>query len=272
MVVDTTSVVADTANVVVDTAKSVWRVAKERRLSMAAASVAYYALASLAPLAIFVFAVASLLGLELFAERVITSLKPVTSEEGQRLLDELLRGAGGATGASAGIVGFLALLWGGLKLFRGLSAAFVELYAVSRDVSFLRQLRDALVVFGLLAAAVSLVVAAESLFYGVVLPPDASGPLQALSLALLIGVVFFPLYYVLPPKPVTVREALPGTVFAALGWVVLRFAFSVYAANAGRYQVYGILGAVLLFVTWLYFGALVVMFGAAVNVVLAGEV
>jgi len=65
---------------------------------------------------------------------------------------------------------------------------------------------------------------------------------------------------------------LPGAVFAGVGWTVLRVAFQAYVdvtADAdGEGAVYGVLGAVLLLVTVLYFGATLVLVGAVVNVVL----
>lgn len=84
-------------------------------------------------------------------------------------------------------------------------------------------------------------------------------------------IVFLPLYYVMPPVDVSAREALPGTAVAAVGWLVLQFGFQIYVANAGNYQAYGLLGAVLLFQTWLYFASILVLMGAVVNVVLAGR-
>jgi membrane protein len=91
--------------------------------------------------------------------------------------------------------------------------------------------------------------------------------------ALVAGLVavFMPLYYVMPPVEMTAREALPGTIVAAVGWLILQVGFQIYAANAGDYAAYGLLGAVLLFLTWLYFAAVLVLVGAVVNVVLAGR-
>jgi membrane protein len=89
---------------------------------------------------------------------------------------------------------------------------------------------------------------------------------DVLALVVLVP-AFVPLYYVLPPTPVTVRHAIPGAVFAAVGWVLLQVAFFHYAGSAGRYAAYGFLGAVLLFVTFLYFGAIVLLAGVVLNLV-----
>jgi membrane protein len=95
--------------------------------------------------------------------------------------------------------------------------------------------------------------------------------LGTLALVVVLALSFLPIYYVLPPVEVSVREALPGAVVAAVGWVLLQVGFRVYAANAGRYAAYGLIGAVLLFVTWLYFASIGVLLGAAVNAVRRGR-
>ena len=91
-------------------------------------------------------------------------------------------------------------------------------------------------------------------------------------LALLIGLsgLFLPLYYYLPDAGLRVRDALPGAVLAAVGWVILQAGFQVYAANATQFSVYGVIGGILLLVTWFYAAAVLLLVGAAVNRVLAG--
>jgi membrane protein len=36
-------------------------------------------------------------------------------------------------------------------------------------------------------------------------------------------------------------------------------------------ELYGVIGGVILFITWLYFGAVIILLGAATNVVLADD-
>ena len=46
----------------------------------------------------------------------------------------------------------------------------------------------------------------------------------------------------------------------------------MYATNIGRFQLYGVLGAGLLLVTWMYLGGIIIMVGAVLNAVLSGRV
>jgi membrane protein len=47
--------------------------------------------------------------------------------------------------------------------------------------------------------------------------------------------------------------------------------FRVYAGRTGQFDVYGVLGVVILLVTWYYLGSMALLLGAAVNAVLAGR-
>ena len=57
-----------------------------------------------------------------------------------------------------------------------------------------------------------------------------------------------------------------GSLFAAIGWLLLTLGFGVYVANFGDYNAtYGSLGAVVVLLTWLYLSSYILMFGAELN-------
>ncbi|MFC7196974.1 YhjD/YihY/BrkB family envelope integrity protein [Halosimplex aquaticum] len=84
-------------------------------------------------------------------------------------------------------------------------------------------------------------------------------------------VVFLPLFYLFPDEDVSVSEVVPGTVFAAAGWTVLEYLFRYYVAVAGVGERYGVVGTIVLLVTWLYFSGFVILIGGALNAVLGGR-
>ncbi|MFB6359716.1 MAG: YhjD/YihY/BrkB family envelope integrity protein, partial [Halobacteriales archaeon] len=90
---------------------------------------------------------------------------------------------------------------------------------------------------------------------------------------LLVGlfVAFLPLYIRFPDSDVTLREAVPGAGVVAIGWVGLQAAFQGYASLAAGGDLYGVLGGVLLLVTWFYLAAMLILLGAVFNVVLAAR-
>jgi membrane protein len=58
----------------------------------------------------------------------------------------------------------------------------------------------------------------------------------------------------------------PGSLFAALMWLLLTLGFGVYVANFGNYNAtYGSLGAVVVTLTWLYLSSYILLFGAELN-------
>jgi membrane protein len=145
-------------------------------------------------------------------------------------------------------------------------------YTDDVEASLLDQVRDALVVIVGIGLAVGFVVAVGVALSILSLDLPLVNVFGTLVLVAVLALAFLPIYYVLPPVDVSVKEALPGAVVAAVGWVLLQVGFRIYASNAGRYGAYGAIGAVLLFVTWLYFASIVVLLGAAGNAVRRGTV
>jgi|AntRauTorcE11898_2_1112593.scaffolds.fasta_scaffold14429_1 membrane protein len=253
-----------------DTARQVINVSRDRELPFMAAAIAHYTLASLVPLLLFAVAMAALLGSEqAFESFVQEELGDVLSQEGQDLVVSALSSATGAAGA--GFISIAFTFWSASKIFRGLEVAFTELYDVETTPSLFEQLRDAAVVIALLALAIALMIASGVVVSTVDLPIPFPGLWGTILLfgALVIGLL--PIYYVLTPIDVELGDILPGTVLAAGGLVVLQVLFVVYAQQAGRYKTLGMLGALLLFVTWLYFGGIVVLLGGALNYVTGAD-
>ncbi|MDQ4061889.1 MAG: YihY/virulence factor BrkB family protein, partial [Pseudomonadota bacterium] len=58
----------------------------------------------------------------------------------------------------------------------------------------------------------------------------------------------------------------PGSVFAAVTWIVGSMLLSWYVANFGSYnETYGSLGAAIGFMTWIWLSTIVILAGAEVN-------
>ncbi|WEL20168.1 Ribonuclease BN [Halorhabdus sp. BNX81] len=250
----------------VGTGRAIVSVARETRLSFVAASTAYYAFVSIFPLTLLVVAIGSLAGGEALADQVVASVSGVLSPSGQALLEAAITGAGSRGEATT--IGTIGLLWSGLRVFRGLDQAFATVYDTVEDHGLPGQLRDAVVALVALGVGVLAVVASHVLLARIGLPlagvPDTLVLVIALTLSLL------PLYAVFPDTPVAVRTALPGAFTAAVGWTALSVLFGLYAAHAAV-SVYGVVAGALLFVTWLYFGAQILLLGAVVNAVLGGS-
>ncbi|WP_306057920.1 YhjD/YihY/BrkB family envelope integrity protein [Natronococcus wangiae] len=242
--------------------KAVVAAFQEKNVPFMAASIAYQAFISLIPLLVLVFFLVSIVGDEQFAAEVAATTEGVLPESGQVMLEDAIEGSAATTGAS--IIGLVTLVWGSLKIFRGLDTAFSEIYESAGENSFLEQLRDAFIVFGAIALAL---VAAGGATVVFALFPEIPfiGLVNPLLLVVGLTIAFLPMYYFFPDVGVSVREILPGVVVAAVGWAVLQSLFQVYVAFASDSEAAGPIGAILLLLTWLYFGGLVLLAGAVVN-------
>ena len=247
------------------TGRRVAVVAKEQELTFLAAAVAYYAFVSLIPAAVLVLIVASVLGGDQLAAVVLESTGQFLTENGQDVLTTALTAddwQGGAT-----LIGLVFLLWGTLKVFRALDTAFGNVYGTQSEDTLLDQLIDS----GIVVVGIGLSMAVMFVLAGAFAAFDLGPTVEALGVLVLpvfLTGAFLPIYYRFPDTSVTVREVLPGAVVAAVGWTAMQAAFQLYASVAST-SAYGIVGGVILLVTWLYFAGAIVIFGAVVNVVLA---
>jgi membrane protein len=101
--------------------------------------------------------------------------------------------------------------------------------------------------------------------------------LQALAFAVAAATVMLLLaviYRYGPDRPdAKWRWITPGSILATLVWLLATIGFGFYVANFGSYNAtYGSLGAVIVFLTWLYLTAYIILLGAELNAVLEQEV
>ena len=250
------------------TVRRVADVAVDRQVTFLAAAIAYYAFVSLVPALLLLVVVATAVFGETIAAQLVASTGDFLTPAGEEAVVDAVSSAGGRTGA--GLLGVGLLLWSTLKVFRGLDTAFVSLYGGDEVPGFLKQVTDAAsVVVGIGVGIGVMVVVGAFVAAADVVP--LVGTASVLALPAFLAAVFLPMYYLLPQPRIGVREALPGAAFAAVCWTLLQAGFQLYAAGAAQYQVYGVIGGILLLVTWLYLAAVVVVLGGVINVVLAGR-
>jgi len=155
------------------------------------------------------------------------------------------------------------LLWGAVGLFRTLETAFSIIYATQQQPSILTRVADALVAFVVVLAAILLAVGTASTAILAYIPTPTL--VSSLLVWVGLGIVFLPMYYLFPNRPLRVRDAVPGAVIAAFGWALLQGVFQLYLRFVASSDIAGVLGAVFILLTWLYYGSYVILFGAVVN-------
>lgn len=251
---------------ILSTIRGVIALAREQNLTVLAAGIAYYAFVSTIPLVLLAVVVASFVGEGAVITYMTSALDRYLSLEGQRSMTKILSTTSGRGPAS--VVGLVALVWTALKLFLGLDLAFDDLYPVGEKSTVPERFLDAIIVFLSIVTGLIVVVGGAFALLRYQLEIPYINLFGAVVLTVVLVLAFLPIYYVLPPVDVSLREVLPGAIIAAVGWVLLQFGFRFYTTHAGQYAAYGIIGSVLLFVTWLYFASIIVLLGVTVNVVL----
>jgi membrane protein len=189
-------------------------------------------------------------------------------------VDRTLRSASG--GALA--VGIVGALWLGQAAAISITKGANRSYRLEESRPFWR-LRGACLImtlgFTLLVAALTIAVFNIGAYISALagLPEGATGLGKVLGWAMVfvaVTVALDLLYYLAPDAKLPFKWITPGGFIATVLLFVSDGALSYYVANLGNYgQVYGQLGAVVVFMLWLYVTGLMVLLGLEINAVLA---
>jgi membrane protein len=175
-------------------------------------------------------------------------------------------------------LGILGALWLGQAASISITKAANRSYSLEESRPFWRLRGTCLIItlgFTLLVAVLTLAVfnvgARVSAIAG--LPESAASLGKLLSWAMVfvaITLALDVLYYLAPDAKLPFKWITPGGFIATVLLFASDGALSYYVANLGNYgQIYGQLGAVIVFMLWLYVTGLMVLLGLEINAVLA---
>jgi len=260
-----------------DILNRVFRAVIEDRNLANAAGVTFYALLGIFPA---VGTVVSLYGLVADASTILNHLAllsnvvPATSLDLFREYMTRMAAKGSDELGLAFFVGLAISLW---TANAGMSALFDALNVVHKE----RDKRSYLAFYGMtllftlgailfLILAISAVVVLPAVLASLRIGATSEQILAVLRWPALFAVVvaWLSLIYRFGPdrREPKWRWVNPGSVVAALLWILTSMLFSWYVANFGRYdEVYGSLGAVVGFMTWIWISSIVVLLGAELN-------
>ncbi len=256
-------------------ARRVWREMNEDDAWGLAAQMSFYFQLAFFPFLIFVIALISHVPWEHLLENMLDTAGRVLPEEAHALISRqarniMARDSGGLL--SLGIAGALWAASGGVAaLMRALTRAYdapeLRSYLRARAVALLSTVALALLIltaFVLLLAGDWLDAWLASIF-GPVLEPI--WPLSRWLLIVLFLVFSADLvYYFLPNVEQDWHWVTPGGTLAVIVWIAASLGFKLYVANFGDYNAtYGSVGAVIIFMLWLYISSLILLVGAEIN-------
>jgi membrane protein len=90
--------------------------------------------------------------------------------------------------------------------------------------------------------------------------------------ALALVVLALALYLLTPENHSTIKQALPGAIFFAIGWIAVTKLFQFYVARYDRYNpTYLALASIIVLLTWMYLTCLLLLLGGKLNAILRRE-
>jgi membrane protein len=79
-------------------------------------------------------------------------------------------------------------------------------------------------------------------------------------------------YLLTPENYLTIRQALPGAIFFAVGWIIATKLFQFYVARYDRYNpTYLALASIIVLLTWMYLTCLLLLLGGKLNAIIRRE-
>jgi membrane protein len=253
----------------------------EDNLSDSAAALTYYAVLSIFPALLALVSIVGLVGDPVTITKVLTDI--VGSIGPKSAVDALKGPIQGVTksGGTAGIlliVGIAAALWTASGYVGAFIRASNVIYEVEEGRSFIKLRPLQMLVTLILVLLLALVLLA------VVLTGPIAGAVGAAVglgstvvtiwniakwpvLFLVVVLMFAVLYYSAPNAKLRgLKSILPGAALAVVVWLVASAAFAFYVANFGSYnKTYGSLGAIIIFLVWLWLTNVAILLGAELN-------
>jgi membrane protein len=250
----------------------------EDRVDMHAAALAFYTIFSLSPVLVIIIAVAGVvLGQSAVRDQVLQQLTGIAGPSAQPLVQQMLQQtANPGSGALATAISLVTLLIGASGAFGQLQLSLNMIWdAAPRTSGGLYYLiRDRILSFGmvlgigallLVSFFASVVLSSVLTFFASRLPLGfvERGHLLDLGISFVVTTLLFAaIYKVLPDVHIGWRDVWVGAAVTALLFGLGKIAISLYLARSGLSSTYGAAGAFVAIVVWLYYSAMILLFGA----------
>jgi membrane protein len=247
-----------------------------------AGTLTYFAMMSLFPALLLGVTLLGLFGQESLVTEASDYLlengaDPQTAAVVRQALDKVISSSGGALGFALVLSVALAIN-GASGAFAAAGRALNVVYGVEEDRGLVR--RKATDVAVTLVVLVLFLIVLVALFLGGEIADDLLGKIGLGSTgkavwsiarwpaALVAAMVGYALVYAFAPNivPRRFRWITPGAALGVLLWIVLSIGFAIYVKNFSTYgAAYGVFGAAIVLLLWLYLSANAFLFGAEVN-------
>lgn len=243
-------------------------------VSRLAASLAYYAILSLAPLVVIVIGIAGLIfGAGAARQGLLTQVEALVGPEGAQMVGTMISHGSTLTGdAVTGLVGVLTLLFGASGVFVELHESLDKVWEVriKGGQGFWTMLRERFLSFGmvlvigfllLISLVLSSGLAAMGNLFGH-LPALVSQGINFLLSVVVITLLFAAIYRFLPSERLPWSDLWVGSMGTSIAFVIGKFLLGFYLGRASVGSSYGAAGSLVLLLVWIYYAAQIFFFGA----------
>ena len=238
-----------------------------------ATALAYTTLLSIVPLIAVMLAFAKAFGglaklTEGVQPLIVNNLATGSGEVVKKYLVEFSQNLHAGT---LGVVGFVFLILTAVGLLSTIESAFNEVWGVKQERSWFRRFNSywTILTVGPLFVAFSIGITASlqsSHFVQLYLQSDVSRFVVKLAPYVLTWVAFTMLYLYMPNTRVRFRSAFLGGILAGTLWEFAKYGYAIYSASSNTYStIYGSLGALPVFLVWLYLTWMIVLIGAEIS-------
>jgi membrane protein len=260
-----------------------WAEFREDEAGQRGAALSYYAMFSIFPLVLLLVAIIGFVlrspdnqaAQQQVLDAVARTLSPSISNTLAQALSVVKSQAGGAT-----VVGLITLLLGASGVFQQLDLTMNKIWNVPPKESaggivnsIMSTLHDRLVAFGMVLALGFLLIvslaltvvtqALNSVFENIPLIGGVSGAIFGIISTLLLNTLIVALIFkYLPRTRVQWGDVLAGAALTAIMWEIAKRLLALYMSRSSYTSAYGLIGSMLVLMTWIYFSSQVLFLGA----------
>lgn len=262
-------------NRVIEFVKLIVKRVGENDITGFAAQLSYFFLLSLFPMLIFLFTL--LPYTPLTQQDIFHLIKDFAPQETYTMIQKTISGI--MERRSGGLLSFgvIATLWAASKGMNALMKSLNRAYEVVEKRSFIVTralsvgLTLALIFVFILALLLPVFGKQLGLFiFSYLGLSDAFlkiwSVIRWILTPVILFLVFLAVYYLAPNIKIKCASAVPGAIFASIGWIIVSLGFSFYVSNFGNYTaMYGSIGTIIIMMLWFYFSAIIIMIGGEIN-------
>ena len=238
------------------------------------AALAYYAIFSIPPLMMIALGILGFVYSGNILDVLQSQLAMLVGDDMSKTLLTGVQVSGQKGGIIASLIGVGVLIFGASGVFAELQDALNTIWEVKPKEEGLKGLlkgrfTSLTMVLGtcfllLVSLVLSAVIAAASKRFGTYIPGgEAFGHLMEMTFSFcVITLLFAMIFKILPDVKIRWDDVWVGAAATALLFTIGKFAIGMYIGKAGIGTAYGAAGSIVILITWVYYSAQILFFGA----------